>query len=93
MNYTKNTERMIQSFESKLAWGGLDRDQALQEAIDGAFDYLPDEARAELYTRIVESWDSYAGAPRKLWMGQIVSAFMSERTGAAFANVKVRGDG
>lgn len=91
MNYKQNTQRLIQSYENAVAFGGAEHEPSLQEAIKAAFPGLNDEGQAELYARIADSWeDNRSGfAPRKLWIGQIVSAFMSERVGTATSGLKV----
>ena len=85
MNYQNNTKRLIQSYESAVAWGNGDHEEALQEAVKAAFPGIGDDGQAELYAQIAEAWEGYRTAlvPRKLWIGQIVTAFMSGRASAA----------
>ena len=91
MNYQSNTKRLVQSYEASVAWGNADHGEALQEAVKAAFPGLDDEGQAELYTRIAEAWEEYRTAliPRKLWIGTIVSNFMSGRTSSAVGGLKV----
>jgi hypothetical protein len=91
MNYQSNTKRLVQSYESAVAWGNADHEEALQEAVKAAFPGLGDDGQAELYTRIAEAWEGYRTAliPRKLWIGTIVVNFMSGRTSSAVSGLKV----
>lgn len=91
MNYKQNTKRLIQSYEGAVAFGGAEHEPSLQEAIKAAFPMLADEAQAELYARIADAWeDNRTGfAPRTMWIGQIVSDFMSQRVGEATSGLVV----
>ncbi|AMM44652.1 hypothetical protein [Xanthomonas phage f20-Xaj] len=92
MLYKHQTAMLIKSYENAVAWGGrVDREEALQEAVKAAFPSLPEDAQAELYTQIEEQWESYREslAPRKLWIGQIVNSFFSDRVSKAQAGFKV----
>lgn len=92
MNYQNNTKRLIQSYEGAVAWGGADHEESLQEAVNVAFSGLNDEGRAELYARIAEAWEGYRDGmvPRKLWIGQIITNFMSGRIASATTGLTVR---
>lgn len=91
MNYKQNTQRLIQSYENAVAFGGAEHEPSLQEAIKAAFPGLPDEGQAELYARIADAWEGNRSgyAPRKLWIGQIVSDFMADRVSTATSGLKV----
>jgi hypothetical protein len=92
MNYQKQTQRLIQSYEGAVAWGNGDHEEALQEAVRAAFPGIGEGGQAELYAQIAEAWEGYRTAmiPRKLWIGQIVVAFMSGRTSVAVGGLTVR---
>ena len=92
MNYQQNTKRLVQSYESVAAWGNGDHEEALHEAVRTAFPGIGEDGQAELYTQIAEAWEGYRTAliPRKLWIGQIVVAFMSGRTSSAVSGLTVR---
>lgn len=91
MNYKQNTERLVRSYENAVAFGGAEHEPSLQDAIKAAFTGLSDEGQAELYARIADAWESYRSGfvPRKLWIGQIVSAFMADRMSTATSGLKV----
>lgn len=92
MMYKHKTALLIKSYENKVAWGGRDHEESLIAAVDAAFPELPDEARAELYTRIEEQWEGYRTslAPHKLWIGGIVNKFMAERTAKCVMDIKAQ---
>lgn len=91
MNYKGNVQRLIQSYESQVAWGDADHEDALHNAINVAFESLPDEGKAELYAQIADAWENYRDGyvPRRLWIGTIVTNFMSARTSDAAAGLTV----
>lgn len=91
MNFQAQTQRLIQSYEGRVAWGGGDHEEALQDAVNAAFPGLQEDGQAELYTQIAEAWEGYRDGmvPRKLWIGQLVNSFMSARTSAAVSGLKV----
>lgn len=92
MNYKSNTQRLIQSYENAVAWGNGDHEEALQDAVNTAFPGLNDEGKAELYARIADAWEGYRTGmvPRKLWIGQIVTDFMSGRIASTVGGLTVR---
>lgn len=92
MMYKNQTAMLIRSYENAVAWGGADHEESLQEAVKAAFPQLPEEAQAELYTRIEEQWEGYREslAPRKLWIGTVVNQFMSDRTAAYNKSMAVK---
>lgn len=91
MLYKQQTQRLIQSYEGKVAWGSGDHEEALHEAIATAFAGVNEEGQAELYARIADAWDSHRDGmcPRKLWIGQIVNEFMSQRAGESAGSLVV----
>jgi hypothetical protein len=92
MNYQKQTQRLIQSYENAVAWWcDADHGEALHEAVRTAFPGIGEDGQAELYTQIAEAWEGYRTAmiPRKLWIGQIVVSFMSNRTSVAVGGLTV----
>lgn len=91
MLYKPQVQRLIQSYENKVAWGGQDHEASLQDAINTAFSGLNNEGKAELYARIADAWEGYRDGmvPRKLWIGQIVNEFMSGRAASASSELKV----
>lgn len=78
-NHATKIDCLIRSYESQVAWGGVDQDEALHVAINTAFSGSNDEVKAELFARIREGFDTYAGAlvPRKVWVSSIVNQYMS----------------
>lgn len=92
MNYQNNTKALVQSYENAVAWGNADHGEALHEAVRAAFPGIGEDGQAELYTQIADAWEGYRTAliPRKLWIGQIVVTFMSNRTSQAVAGLTVR---
>lgn len=95
MLYKNQTAMLIKSYENAVAWGNGDHEEALQEAVKSAFPNLPEDAQAELYTRIEEQWESYREslAPRKLWIGNIVNQFFGSRVSESISGLKVNGNG
>jgi hypothetical protein len=91
MLYKTQTNMLIRSYENAVAWGNGDHEEALQNAVKGAFPNMPDEDQAELYTRIAEAWEGYRGsmAPRRLWIGTIINSFMGQRVARSSAGLKV----
>lgn len=73
MRHKKVAEKLLHSYNSKVAWGNADSDEALIEAIDFAFSYRSDEERADLFAMLKEHWDEYrAGIPRKLYVASVI---------------------
>jgi hypothetical protein len=91
MNYQQSTKRLVQSYENAVAWGNGDHEEALHESVRTAFPGIGEDGQAELYTQIAEAWEGYRTAliPRKMWIGQIVVSFMSNRTSAAVGGLTV----
>lgn len=91
MKYKAQVQRLVQSYEAKVAWGGGDHEEALHDAVAAAFPGIGDDGQAELYTRIEEQWEGYRNGmvPRKLWIGVIVNDFMSGRVCEAVSGLKV----
>lgn len=92
MKYKTATEQLIRSYENSVAWGEGDHEDALHEAVRVAFPGIGDDGRAELYARIADAWEGYRSGmvPRKLWIGQIVNQFMSERVAKTTSGLTVR---
>ena len=92
MNYERNTQALIHSYEAAVAWGNADHEEALHEAVRVGFPGIGEEGQAELYARIADAWEGYRTAlvPRKLWIGQIVVSFMAGRTSSAVSGLKVQ---
>lgn len=92
MNYKLQVQRLIQSYEGAVAWGNADEEEALIEAIKGAFPDLQEDGKAELFARLRDAWPNYKDGmvPRKLWIGQVVNEFMLGRIGKAAGELKVR---
>ena len=73
MRYKQTAEKLLQSYNSKVAWGKADSDEALIEAIDFVFSYRSEEERADLFTMLKEHWAEYrAGIPRKLYVASVI---------------------
>lgn len=73
MRYKKLAEKMLQSYNSKVAWGDADPDEALIEAIDFTFSYRSEEERALLFTMLKEHWGEYrGGVPRLLYATSVL---------------------
>jgi hypothetical protein len=91
MNFKSQTQRLIQSYEGKVAWGDGDHDEALQDAVKAAFPNLQEDGQAELYTQIAEAWEGYRDGmvPRRLWIGTLINRFMSNRSGSAAGELKI----
>lgn len=84
-------ELLVKSYHNAVAWGRGDHEEALQNAVNAAYPRWPEEQRAELYTRIAESWEEYRSGlvPRTLWIGQIVRKLEGERVQQAVRGLKV----
>ena len=73
MRYKKTAEKMLHSYNSKVAWAGADSDEALVEVIDFVFPYRTDEEKANLFAMLKEHWSEYrAGIPRKLYVASVL---------------------
>lgn len=73
MRYKQTAQRLLHSYNSKVAWGDADPDEALHEAINFVFSYRSDEERAVLFALLKEHWDEYrGGTPRKLYAASVI---------------------
>lgn len=65
--------KILGSYNSKVAWGDADHEQALIESINFAFPFRAEEERAELFAMLSEEWDKYqAGIPRQIFVASVI---------------------
>ncbi|QGH45056.1 hypothetical protein [Bacteriophage Titan-X] len=89
------TALLVKSYHNSVAFGGRDHEESLHDAINGAFHDWPEEARAELFTRIAEAWEGFRGklVSREFWIGEIVRKLNSERTAANVKALREKNNG
>lgn len=71
----KNTaERILLSYNNRVAWGKGDADEALIDAINHVYPFRTEEQKADLFSQIMEHWAEYRGAvPRKLYLSTVLT--------------------
>lgn len=80
MRFKRDTEKLLQSYNSKVVWGNADAEVALSESIDFVFSTASEEDRANLYATLSEQWSSYqSGIPRKLFVATTIRDWQHKR--------------
>lgn len=73
MSHTSNAEKLLHNVRNSLVWGDTELEEALHNGIDGVFPFASDERKAELFTQLLEGWESNPdGVLRKLWLRNVI---------------------
>lgn len=79
MQHKKQAEKLLHSYNSKVAWGNADEGQALHEAIDFVYATVSEEERANLYAMLWDSWAEYVGTGRKIFVTNTIQKWTHKR--------------
>lgn len=82
MSHATKLDSFLMSYNNSVAWGKMDRNEAVHRAIDQAFPELKMVEKADLFAKIIEGFEEYDRkrmVSRRMWLGQLIKKWQMER--------------